>query len=143
MTVYGLVDCNNFFVSCERVFRPALEGRPAASPVVFELARYASAMVNFPHRNSVNGAGSAGGSGSGNRTRRDRRPGRGRALHGRPPSAHTDEPRAPRLWPWKTGREGAAPGRRQQAGQRRRKTGGAMMKNPGNRSRAKDAGASP
>ena len=29
MMVYGLVDCNNFFVSCERVFRPALEGRPA------------------------------------------------------------------------------------------------------------------
>ena len=28
MTVYGLVDCNNFFVSCERVFRPALAGRP-------------------------------------------------------------------------------------------------------------------
>ena len=28
MTVYGLVDCNNFFVSCERVFRPRLEGRP-------------------------------------------------------------------------------------------------------------------
>ena len=28
MTVYGLVDCNNFFVSCERVFRPALEGSP-------------------------------------------------------------------------------------------------------------------
>ena len=28
MTVYGLVDCNNFFVSCERVFRPSLEGRP-------------------------------------------------------------------------------------------------------------------
>ena len=28
MMVYGLVDCNNFFVSCERVFRPALEGRP-------------------------------------------------------------------------------------------------------------------
>ena len=27
MKVYGLVDCNNFFVSCERVFRPALEGR--------------------------------------------------------------------------------------------------------------------
>ena len=26
--VYGLVDCNNFFVSCERAFRPALEGRP-------------------------------------------------------------------------------------------------------------------
>ncbi len=26
--VYALVDCNNFFVSCERVFRPDLEGRP-------------------------------------------------------------------------------------------------------------------
>ena len=24
----GLVDCNNFFVSCERVFSPSLEGRP-------------------------------------------------------------------------------------------------------------------
>ena len=29
MSVNGLADCNNFFVSCERVFRPALEGRPA------------------------------------------------------------------------------------------------------------------
>ena len=28
MSVYGLADCNNFFVSCERVFRPAFEGRP-------------------------------------------------------------------------------------------------------------------
>ena len=28
MIVYGLIDCNNFFVSCERVFRPSLEGRP-------------------------------------------------------------------------------------------------------------------
>ncbi len=27
-TFYGLVDCNNFFVSCERVFTPSLEGRP-------------------------------------------------------------------------------------------------------------------
>lgn len=26
--VFGLVDCNNFYVSCERVFDPALEGRP-------------------------------------------------------------------------------------------------------------------
>ena len=24
----GLCDCNNFFVSCERVFNPSLEGRP-------------------------------------------------------------------------------------------------------------------
>lgn len=26
--LYGLVDCNNFFVSCERVFRPDLNDRP-------------------------------------------------------------------------------------------------------------------
>lgn len=26
--VFALVDCNNFFVSCEKVFRPDLEGRP-------------------------------------------------------------------------------------------------------------------
>jgi DNA polymerase V len=24
----ALIDCNNFFVSCERLFRPELEGRP-------------------------------------------------------------------------------------------------------------------
>ena len=24
----ALVDCNNFFVSCERVFRPDLDGKP-------------------------------------------------------------------------------------------------------------------
>jgi DNA polymerase V len=28
MPVFALVDCNNFFVSCERVFRPELEKRP-------------------------------------------------------------------------------------------------------------------
>ncbi|HYH75717.1 MAG TPA: Y-family DNA polymerase [Candidatus Saccharimonadales bacterium] len=27
-SVFALIDCNNFFVSCERVFRPDLEGRP-------------------------------------------------------------------------------------------------------------------
>ena len=27
-SVFALADCNNFFVSCERVFRPDLEGRP-------------------------------------------------------------------------------------------------------------------
>lgn len=27
-TVFGLVDCNNFFVSCERVFRPDLRDKP-------------------------------------------------------------------------------------------------------------------
>ncbi|MCQ8183722.1 DNA polymerase V subunit UmuC, partial [Methylomonas sp. SURF-1] len=26
----GLVDCNNFYVSCERVFRPDLIGKPVA-----------------------------------------------------------------------------------------------------------------
>ena len=26
--MYGLVDCNNFYVSCERVFRPELRNRP-------------------------------------------------------------------------------------------------------------------
>lgn len=26
--MYGLADCNNFFVSCERVFRPDLNGKP-------------------------------------------------------------------------------------------------------------------
>jgi DNA polymerase V len=28
VTAFALVDCNNFFVSCERAFRPELEGRP-------------------------------------------------------------------------------------------------------------------
>lgn len=27
-SVFALIDCNNFFVSCERVFRPDLEGKP-------------------------------------------------------------------------------------------------------------------
>lgn len=26
--VFALVDCNNFYVSCERLFRPDLRGRP-------------------------------------------------------------------------------------------------------------------
>lgn len=28
MPVYALVDCNNFYVSCERVFQPHLDGKP-------------------------------------------------------------------------------------------------------------------
>ncbi|MES2218445.1 MAG: Y-family DNA polymerase [Pseudomonadota bacterium] len=28
MTLFALVDCNNFYASCERVFNPALEGKP-------------------------------------------------------------------------------------------------------------------
>ncbi len=27
-TIHAVADCNNFFVSCERVFRPDLIGRP-------------------------------------------------------------------------------------------------------------------
>lgn len=30
-TVFALVDCNNFFVSCMRVFRPDLEGKPVVA----------------------------------------------------------------------------------------------------------------
>ena len=29
MTAIALVDCNNFFVSCERVFNPQLKNKPA------------------------------------------------------------------------------------------------------------------
>ena len=28
--MFALVDCNNFYASCERVFRPDLEGKPVA-----------------------------------------------------------------------------------------------------------------
>jgi len=28
MPVFALVDCNNFYASCQRVFRPELEGKP-------------------------------------------------------------------------------------------------------------------
>jgi DNA polymerase V len=27
-TIFALIDCNNFFVSCERIFRPDLERKP-------------------------------------------------------------------------------------------------------------------
>lgn len=30
MSMYGLIDCNNFFASCERVFRPELAHKPVA-----------------------------------------------------------------------------------------------------------------
>ncbi len=30
MNIYALVDCNHFYVSCERVFRPDLENKPVA-----------------------------------------------------------------------------------------------------------------
>ena len=28
MPIFALVDCNNFYASCERVFNPGLAGRP-------------------------------------------------------------------------------------------------------------------
>ena len=28
MNVFALVDCNNFYASCERLFRPDLQGQP-------------------------------------------------------------------------------------------------------------------
>ncbi len=28
MSIFALIDCNNFFVSCERIFQPQLEGKP-------------------------------------------------------------------------------------------------------------------
>jgi len=28
MTTFALIDCNNFYVSCERVFNPRLKGIP-------------------------------------------------------------------------------------------------------------------
>ena len=28
MQMFALVDCNNFYVSCERLFAPSLEGKP-------------------------------------------------------------------------------------------------------------------
>ena len=27
-SIFGLVDCNNFYVSCERIFNPKLKGKP-------------------------------------------------------------------------------------------------------------------
>jgi hypothetical protein len=29
--IFALADCNNFYVMCERVFRPSLEGRAGRS----------------------------------------------------------------------------------------------------------------
>src|SRR5438132_1158207 len=28
MSIFALIDCNNFYASCERVFNPCLEGKP-------------------------------------------------------------------------------------------------------------------
>jgi len=38
--LFALVDCNNFYVSCERVFQPELRGKPAfASPYLLRQHR--------------------------------------------------------------------------------------------------------
>ena len=36
MSIYGLADCNNFFVSCERVFRPPQGVQPGLLTRRFE-----------------------------------------------------------------------------------------------------------
>ena len=38
-------DCNNFFASCERVFRPDLEGKPVKSEEIF--SGHAITMINM------------------------------------------------------------------------------------------------
>ena len=46
--VFGLIDCNNFYVSCERVFRPDLEGKPVivlSNNDGFAVARSAEAKL--------------------------------------------------------------------------------------------------
>ena len=35
--MFALVDCNSFYASCERVFRPDLAGRPVVEGDVFAL----------------------------------------------------------------------------------------------------------
>ena len=32
--MYGIIDCDNCYVSCERVFRPDLNGKPVAWSIV-------------------------------------------------------------------------------------------------------------
>ena len=29
--IFALIDCNNFYISCERVFNPELEGKPVVA----------------------------------------------------------------------------------------------------------------
>ena len=36
--MYALVDCNNFYVSCERVFQPHLNGKPVEKSCVPNLS---------------------------------------------------------------------------------------------------------
>ena len=50
--MYALVDANNFYVSCERVFRPALRTMPpypvvVVCVVVFLIAALAGVLLNF------------------------------------------------------------------------------------------------
>ena len=46
--VFGLIDCNNFYVSCERVFRPDLEGKPVIVLSIMTEIRLAARMRQRP-----------------------------------------------------------------------------------------------
>ena len=57
--MYALVDCNNFFASCERVFNPALENKPIVGAFQqrwLHVARSNEAkQLVFPPRRIING----------------------------------------------------------------------------------------
>ena len=56
--MYALVDGNNFYVSCERVFRPSLNGRP----VVGEIELYPNDEISMGQITLVLRANATGGS---------------------------------------------------------------------------------
>ena len=41
MNIFSIIDCNNFYCSCERVFDPRLEGKPVIVPGEIELRNMA------------------------------------------------------------------------------------------------------
>ena len=43
--IFALVDCNNFYASCERVFNPKLEGKP-----IVVLSNNVPGCENQPHK---------------------------------------------------------------------------------------------
>ena len=42
--MFALIDCNNFYVSCERVFNPALEKKPVVVLSNNDAVQYQEAM---------------------------------------------------------------------------------------------------
>lgn len=53
--VYALIDCENFYASCERVFDPSLRGKPVA--VVLYLHAGNPTPTSTPHAPEPNGYG--------------------------------------------------------------------------------------